>query len=62
VETQVKPLVFYNTSGSVEGVAYEKVGVYLIGVVKEQKKEIDALKAENAGLEKRLKAIEERLK
>lgn len=46
----------------VANVDYEKLGVLLLAEMKNQKKEIDSLKAKNIELEKRIEKIEQLLK
>jgi len=68
VAKQVKDLTALNSAGSIEGVKYDKLPVYLLGVIKQQQKqindqsgEIKQIKAENQDLQSRLKALEVRL-
>jgi hypothetical protein len=52
VEKEVKPLVTYNEeTGSVEGVKYDKLPVYLLGVLQAQSPEIREIEARLASLE-----------
>jgi hypothetical protein len=51
VEKKVRPLVTYNAAGSVEGVRYDRLPVYLLGVVRERQKTLAALQKRLAALE-----------
>lgn len=48
----IKDLVIYDKEARPNGVKYEKVAVYLISAIKEQQKEIEALKSEIAELKR----------
>jgi hypothetical protein len=51
---QVMPeLVDYDAQGNPDGVKYDKIAIYLLGVIKDQQKEIDTLKQAVAALEER---------
>ncbi|HTY13139.1 MAG TPA: tail fiber domain-containing protein [Candidatus Omnitrophota bacterium] len=56
VEKQIKDLVIYNEKGQPESVKYDRVAIYLLGVIKGQQKDIDELKREV----KELKASEKK--
>ncbi|MDM7922357.1 MAG: tail fiber domain-containing protein [Pyrinomonadaceae bacterium] len=49
-------LVTYNDKGEVEGVKYDRIGVVLINVIKEQQRQIDELKLLVCELKPELKA------
>jgi hypothetical protein len=54
VEKEVKPLVIYNEkTGAVEGVRYDRLSLYLLGVLKDQQAAIDELKSHLTALEAR---------
>jgi hypothetical protein len=56
---KVEPLlVTHNAKGEIEGVKYDHLNVVLINAIKEQQKQIETLRAENAALNVRLKSVE----
>ena len=56
---KVEPLlVTHNDTGEIEGVRYDRLNVVLINAIKEQQKQIETLRAENAALNVRLKSVE----
>jgi hypothetical protein len=57
----IPQLVGFDKDGQPESVKYDKVAVYLLGVVKEQQKEIESQKVKNQELEGRIRGIEARL-
>lgn len=54
-------LVTYNYDGLVEGVKYDRIGVVLINVVKEQQAQIESQSAENKELKTTVKALKDKL-
>ena len=60
---RVEPLLnTYDAAGALAGVRYDRLSVVLINAVKEQQKQIDEMRAENARLKARLRTVEKRLK
>jgi len=58
---QVAPsFVSTNSNGQVEGVKYERLNIVLINAVKEQQQQLETLRAQNAALNARLRALERR--
>jgi hypothetical protein len=56
---KVEPLLtFTNARGEIEGVKYDQLSVVLINAVKEQQKQIETLRAQNAALSIRLQSLE----
>lgn len=51
VDEVLKDLVTYNEKGKPEGVQYEKLSLYLLEVVKDQQKQIEALTRRISSLE-----------
>ncbi|HYW70118.1 MAG TPA: tail fiber domain-containing protein [Pyrinomonadaceae bacterium] len=58
---RVEPLLtFRNPQGVIEGVKYNQLSAVFINAIKEQQVQIDALRRENAGLNARLRNLEQR--
>jgi hypothetical protein len=55
-------LTFQNNKGQVEGVKYGQLNVVLINAIKEQQEQIELLRAQNAALSIRLRAVEKRIR
>ena len=56
---KVEPLlVTRNQEGAVEGVKYDRLNLVLINAIKEQQKQIEELRAQNAALNSRLRSVE----
>jgi endosialidase-like protein len=59
---QVEPLLItHNDQGEIEGVKYDRLSIVFINAIKEQQAQIETLRAQNAALNTRLRAIEKRL-
>jgi hypothetical protein len=59
----VEPLLnTYNNKGEIEGVKYQQLTVVLINAVQEQQAQIETLRAANAALQSRLRAVERALR
>ena len=58
VDQIIKDLVIYNADGKPEGVKYEKVPLYLLITIRDQQKQIEALKKQNDDILKRLESLE----
>jgi len=54
VDTVIKDLVTYDIEGKPESVKYDKISIYLLGIVKEQQKEIEAIKKELTDIKAKL--------
>ncbi|HUF02608.1 MAG TPA: tail fiber domain-containing protein [Aridibacter sp.] len=60
---EIEPLlVTYNSQGVVEGVKYDRIGVVLVNVVKQQQAEIESLRYEVKSEKEKVKSQEEDLK
>ena len=60
---KVEPLlVTHNDTGEIEGVRYDRLNVVLINAIKEQQKQIETLRVENAALNTRLRSVERRMR
>ena len=55
-------LVSYGQDGLPENVRYERIALYLIPLIQEQRTEIEGLKTQLSALEARLAALEQRAK
>ena len=60
---EVEPLfITHNDKGEVEGVKYDRLSAVFVNAFKEQQKEIETLRAQNAALNARLRGVEKSLR
>ena len=60
---QIEPLLtFRNDKGEIEGVKYNQLSAVFINAIKEQQNQIETLRAQNAVLNERLRAVEKNLR
>jgi hypothetical protein len=61
VDEQVKDLVVYNDDGSPESVKYDRLGVYLLKIVKQQQNQLDSKEQQIENQQRQIEVLRERL-